>query len=174
MSLITAQMRAAVGRELSRSTSFPVSESDIRRWVIATYYPELPPARFWDTAVAGKTRDGGITAPEEFNPFAWMKAAASPASPASPASNPGRSVDFTERHLGIPGPGLKNMLNGGVAVEYGVLMRPGDVIDSVLTLASYTEKSGRLGAMLFTVSEDHWTNQRGETVRRSRFTLIRY
>lgn len=174
MSLISARMRAAVGRELSRSTSFPVSESDIRRWVIATYYPEPPPARFWDPAVAATTRDGGITAPQEFNPFAWMKAAQQTASPAGQPAGPAGSADFPERQLGIPGPGLSNMLNGGVAVEYGALMRPGDVIDSVLTLASYTEKSGRLGAMLLTVTEDHWTNQRGATVRRSRFTLIRY
>ena len=38
----------------------------------------------------------------------------------------------------------------------------------------YTEREGRLGLMLFTTTEDTWTNQRGETVKTSRSTLIRY
>ena len=53
-------------------------------------------------------------------------------------------------------------------------MRPGDVITSVSRLAGYSEREGRLGLMLFTTSEDTWTNQRGETVKTSRNTLIRY
>ena len=166
MSLISVDMGAAVGSELSRAASFPVSESDIRRWAIATYYPRRPPARFWDA----KAALGGIVAPEEFNPFAWM--AAEPRT--RPPSDPVRDPDHLEHLLGIAGPGLKNQLNGGVSVEYGVPMRPGDVIESVVTLVGYTEKAGRLGAMLLTVTEELWRNQRMETVRRFQMTLIRY
>jgi hypothetical protein len=82
--------------------------------------------------------------------------------------------DYTELRLGFAGPGLKNQLNGGISVDYGVPMRPGDVIESVVTLADYAERPGRLGDMLFTVTEDLWRNERAETVRRYRFTLIRY
>jgi len=53
-------------------------------------------------------------------------------------------------------------------------MRPGDVIKSALRLGGYHEKEGRLGLMLFTSREDHWTNQNGELVRISRGNLIRY
>jgi N-terminal half of MaoC dehydratase len=48
------------------------------------------------------------------------------------------------------------------------------VITSVTRLAGYRERSGRLGLMLFAVSEATWTNQRDEWVKTSRSTLIRY
>ena len=69
---ITPQMRDVVGLELRRGTSFPITDSDIRRWAIAVYYPEPAPRLFWDADYAAGTAHGGIVAPEEFNPFAWM------------------------------------------------------------------------------------------------------
>ena len=69
---ITPQMRDIVGLELRRATSFPITDSDIRRWAIAVYYPEPAPRLFWDAEYAAGTSHGGIVAPEEFNPFAWM------------------------------------------------------------------------------------------------------
>jgi hypothetical protein len=59
-------------------------------------------------------------------------------------------------------------------VKYGTRMRPGDIITSVNRLSAYTEREGRLGLMLFTVTEDSWTNQEGSLVKRARQTLIRY
>jgi hypothetical protein len=76
--------------------------------------------------------------------------------------------------LGVQGPGLKFQLNGGLEVEYGVRMRPDDVITSVNRLAEYREREGRLGLMLFTITEDVWTNQDDDEVKRTRSTLIRY
>jgi hypothetical protein len=86
----------------------------------------------------------------------------------------GHDPDMMEKTLGITGPGLKFQLNGGMEVEYGVRMHPGDVITSVRRLAEYREREGRLGLMLFTVSEDLWTNQNDELVKTARSTLIRY
>lgn len=169
MTVISAEMRAAQGRELRRNVSFPISESDIRRWAIAIYYPEPPPAQFWDAEAAALTAHKGIVAPEEFNPFAWMGAGGP-----KPAGTSGNDPDNTEKQLGIPGPGLRHMLNGGLDVEYGVRMRPGDVITSVTRLGPYSERTGRLGLMLMSVFDDTWTNQRDELVKRSRMTLIRY
>lgn len=166
---ISDEMRAALGRALSRRVSFPVSESDIRRWAIAVYWPEQPPRRFWDAAYANKTAYGQIIAPEEFNPFAWMVADQEPS--AQIASN---DPDRTEKTLGIKGPGLRFQLNGGLSTEYGVPMRPGDVVTSTTRLADYTEREGRLGLMLFTVSEDTWVNQADDVVKRTRSTLIRH
>jgi hypothetical protein len=168
-SLISDAMRAAVGRELRRLVSYPISESDIRRWAVAVYWPEHPPRLFWDAEHAAGTVHGGIVAPEEFNPFAWM--AADPPGWRPPGAS---ATDSTEDGLGIPGPGLMYSLNGGNEAEYGVRMRPGDVITSVTKLADYYEREGRLGRMLFTVSESDWTNQRGEWVKRVRATVIRY
>jgi N-terminal half of MaoC dehydratase len=167
---VSAAMREAVGCTLGRQVSFPVSESDIRRWAIAVYYPQDPPRQFWDEAYAKSTPYGGIVAPEDFNPFAWMAAERDEARAEIDQNDP----DRTELLLGIPGPGLKFQLNGGMEVEYGTRMRGGDVITSVTRLADYTEREGRLGLMLFTVAEASWTNQSGELVKRTRTTVIRY
>ena len=167
---VSDAMREAIGRQLARRVSFPVSESDIRRWAIAVYYPDEPPQWFWNADAARKSQYSGIVAPQEFNPFAWMVAERSH----SPSVAGHDASDRTELLLGIDGPGLKFQLNGGIDTEYGVAMRPGDVITSVTRLAGYYERQGRLGLMLFTVSEDVWTNQAGELVKRTRHTLIRY
>lgn len=167
---ITTAMRDAVGRQLTRRVSFPVAESDIRRWAIAVYYPQEPPRRFWDGTYAKSTRYGGIVAPEDFNPFAWMTAEEEVPSVELGDNDP----DRTELMLGITGAGLKFQLNGGMAVDYGAAIRPGDVITSVNRLSGYTEREGRLGLMLFTTMEDSWVNQDGDLVKRTSLTLIRY
>ena len=71
--LVTDGMRDARGvwDEWGR-WSPPIRDSDIRRWALAVYWPEAPPARYWDAAAAATTTAGGIVAPEEFNPFAWL------------------------------------------------------------------------------------------------------
>jgi hypothetical protein len=164
--VISAEMQAAIGTEIARRVSYPVTDSDIRRWALAVYWPEQPPARY----LGG---DGSTpAAPEEFNPFAWAAAevAVHPAATGGTQNDP----DNTEKQLGLAGPGLKFMLNGGMEAEYGAPIRAGDVITSVTRLASYSERTGRLGLMLFTVTEDTWTNQDGDLVKRGRNTLIRY
>jgi hypothetical protein len=169
---ISPAMRAAVGGELGHRVSYPVSDSDIRRWALAVHHPARPPARYWDPAAATAEGLGGIVAPLEFNPFPG-----NPAAPASPpaAATAGRSdPDRLERLLGIEGPGLAFVLNGGMSVGYGVRMRPGDVITSVARLGGYTEREGRLGLMLFTTTVDEWSNSDGDVVKRSSSTLIRY
>ena len=160
---ISPAMLGAVGREIRWRRSYPVAEGDIRRWALAVYYPLAPPQRF---IAAGPQ----MTAPEEFNPFGWLSA--EERGPQTPPDL--QDPDKTEIMLGVEGPHLRFQLNGGVETDYGVRMRPGDVITSVRSLAGYHERSGRHGAMLFTVTEDLWTNQRGERVKRVRHTLIRY
>jgi hypothetical protein len=177
-SVISIAMTNALGQEISRKTSFPISESDIRKWAIAINYPQPAQPLFWDAAFASQTRHSGIVAPEEFNPFAWMTAKAS-TNGADPKGSPGAGTEFvdpdrTEKELGIPGPGLKFQVLGGLAVHYGERMRPGDVIESITTLASYTEKEGSFGLMLFTVTQEQWTNQEGQEIKNILHTLIRY
>ncbi len=167
--LISPEMAAAVGREYEWSTSYPIDPVSIRNWAITMYFPEKPPRMYWDEAYAKTTRWGGLVAPEEFNPFAWMRA--------DPPGNmgPEASRPWPEINLGIPCPEFKaNIFAGLVVTHTGVRMRPGDVIKSAVNLAGYHEKQGRLGLMLFTTREDRWTNQKGELVRVSRSDLIRY
>lgn len=157
-------MRAALGRELHRKVSFPVSASDIRRWVLATWYPDTPPRRFWDAP------DADLLAPEDFNPFAWITV---PSPGEEPALARGR-YRGPEQTLDLEPPATTSMINGGRVATYGAPMRTGDVITSVNRLTDYFEREGRLGLMLFTVSTDTWTNQRGDVVKTEVATYIRY
>jgi N-terminal half of MaoC dehydratase len=169
-SWISDEMRAAIGGQHSDRRSMPISVSDIRKWAIAVYYPEAPPREYWDEEYAKRTPAGGIVAPEEFNPFAWITEDGPPARDAL-----GMGASTTERRLGITPPATTNMLNGGMHVEYtGVRMRPGDVIRAVVNLVDYSEKEGRLGLMLFTTTEHRWTNQNDELIKTQRDVLIRY
>ena len=168
---ITDEMRALVGREMRRWVSFPVSSSDIRRWAIAVYYPECPPGRFWDAEAAAASRYGGIVAPEDFNPFAWMVAQPREEKAMAAATD---NADAIENGLHVAGPGLQHALNGGTHISYGVPIRPGDVITSVTVLAGYRERLGSLGLMLFTSIETVWTNQNSEIVKTGVSTVIRY
>lgn len=169
---ISEAMRTAVGTEIGRSVSYPVGENDIRRWAIATYWPEEPPARYLDAPADGSP----MIAPEEFNVMSTSWRAASSERSANVIEKPQLAInpDMTENQIGVEGPGLKNMLNGGMTVEYGAPIRAGDVITSIRTLGDYAEREGRLGLMLFSTSVDTWTNQDGEFVKRSTMTLIRY
>ena len=45
----------------------PISESDIRKWAIATYWPEKPPQIYWDADYAKGTAYEGIIAPPDFS-----------------------------------------------------------------------------------------------------------
>jgi hypothetical protein len=169
MSLITEQMRDAVGTELDRAVSFPVSASDIRRWALAVYHPAEPPRQFWDVDAAARTIHGGIVAPEEFNPFAWMNG-----EPAGKKPSYGPGGPSLEARIGIAEVGLTSMLNGGTDIRYGTRMRPGDVITATTVLDDYAERDGRLGLMLFTKTKATWTNQHDENVKVLTNTLIRY
>ena len=169
-SYISEEMNGATGRELDRVVAFPISASDIRKWAIAVYFPSEPPRLFWDEAYAASTPHGGIVAPEDFNPFGWMTAEPEGIQPTDGGYDP----NITEKKLGLTDLGLKFQLLGGRELEYGVRMRPGDVITAVRQLGGYSERQGRLGLMLFTTVVTTWTNQHGAFVRRLSDSIIRY
>src|SRR5438552_7002987 len=149
--LLTDEMRAAVGREFRWTTAFPIEKTDIRKWAIAIYYPEPPPRLFWDEAFAAKTKWGGIIAPEDFNPFAWMVAEERSLRDAKP------TAVGPEEDLGLPTLGTRANVVAGIEVEYTkVRMRPGDVMRSTSYLDGYEEKQGRMGLMLFTKTGTRW------------------
>jgi len=146
-----------LGRPLAPDTSWAVGENDIRRWAIATFYPEEPPAEFLDEAAAARGPWGGMVAPRDLNPFAWTRCAPPDTYPwmRGMGSEPGRRG-----------------LNGGQRNRYFAPIRPGDAITSVVRLVDAYEKQGRLGTMMFLIDEARWTNQRGELVRIGQRTTI--
>ncbi len=170
---ISDDMRALVGQEYGTvRTSVPISLSDIRKWAMAVYYPEVPPPLFWDEDYARATVHGGIVAPEEFNPFAWFTADGPVKAPTfqGPIRDSGPEGAF-----GVASPETTFILNGGAEVTYGVRMRPGDVITAGRSkVVDYKERESRLGLMLLTRTETTWTNQNGEMVKVTRGSNIRY
>ncbi len=146
-----------IGTPLDPIVALPVGANDIRRWAIATYYPDPPPAEFYDEDAARARPWGGLVAPRDFNPFAWTIA---------------RRPDEYPWMRGMgDAPGYRG-LNGGQETQYFAPVRPGDVITSIVTLVSAYEKEGKTGPMLFLIDEARWTNQRGELVRVGRRTSI--
>ena len=163
--IISDEMRALTGKVLSSRTSYPISASDIRKWAIAVYHPEPPPSKYIGVGAAGG--EAPLEAPQEFSPFAWGTPGAKP-KPADVSAN------FLENAAGIKPPPMKFMVNGGAVVEYGVPMREGDVITAANIHKGYTVKQGKKGPLLITETEDRWTNQKGEVVRKTHQTLVRY
>jgi acyl dehydratase len=150
---------ACLGVPTEPVVSYPVGASDIRRWAQAVYYPDAPPADFVSDEGAAASPWGGVTAPRDFNPFAWVETY-------HPEAYPWMRGMGTE-------PGYRG-LNGGQKNLSFAPIRPGDVITSVATLVDAYEKEGRLGTMMFLVDESRWTNQHGDLVRIGIRTSIYY
>jgi acyl dehydratase len=149
---------AKIGRVLPPVSAPPVGANDIARWAVATYWPERPPTEFLDPAVAEKGPWGGIVAPRDFDPFAWM--------PDRPWSGDWLYGMGTE-------PGTR-VLNGGQHNLYGAPIRPGDVISVTRRFVDVVEHQTKRGPMVFFTSEMRWENQDGALVRVGEQTTIYY
>ena len=161
LTYVTDDMREAQGIWGEPHTSYPITETDIRRWAMATYYPARPPKIYWDDDYAKETRWGGIIAPPDFNPFAW-----------SLAGRP-RPVRSNLSGARPDGKALIGM-NGGQTDTYGEPMRPGDTITARTRLLDWNEREGRLGHTLYVRNEIEWRNQREELVKTRISIAIRY
>jgi hypothetical protein len=163
--LINAEMRGVLGKIQHRRSSYPIAAADIRKWAIAVYYPQPAPDQY--LGIGAAAGEPALTAPEEFNPFAW----------ATPGARGGDSYTGPrnlEQRAGITPPEINFIVNGGTECEYGVAMQEGDVITAEFSIKSYAQKQGKRGPLLITETEDRWTNQRGELVRSTIQTLVRY
>jgi N-terminal half of MaoC dehydratase len=76
-------------------------------------------------------------------------------------------------HPGIPHQAFRRGFDAGKDIQFGAPIRAGDVIHTSNILHDIYEKTGRTGSMVFVVSRQTMTNQRGEMVARidSRFML---
>lgn len=148
----------AIGRTLPPVAAPAVGANDIARWAIATYWPEPPPAVYLDADAAADTPWGGIVAPRDFDPFAWM--------PKRPWAGDWLWGMGTE-----PG---KRLLNGGQRNVYHQPIRPGDVISVTRRFVDVVERETKRGPMVFFTSEFRWENQDGALVRIGEQTTIYY
>jgi acyl dehydratase len=147
-----------IGRTLPPVAAPAVGANDIARWATATYWPERPPAIYTDAAAAEATPWGGIVAPRDFDPFAWM--------PDRPWAG-----DWLRGMSAEPG---HRVLNGGQRNRYAAPIRPGDVISCTRRFVDAVERDTKRGPMIFFTSEFEWTNQDGQAVRLAEQTTIYY
>ena len=160
LTYVTEAMRTAQGQWGETRPAPPISETDIRRWAMATFYPEQPPRIYRDAEYAATTRWGGIVAPPDFNPFAWPLERSSPPAPELGGARPD----------GRPLTGM----NGGQTDTYGAPMRAGDVVSERRRLVDWWEREGRLGHTLYVRNEIEWRNQHDELVKTRLSIGIRY
>jgi MaoC dehydratase-like protein len=171
--MISQAMRSIVGVIMREETSYPIAPSDIRRWALAVYYPEIPPPEFWDEDDPVTIANGGIIAPEEFNPLAWISRIPGPAG--HQAENPPTRVGAFESVLGVEPPQFRAVLQGEIRARYGNdAMRPGDVIHSASSITEYAERQGRMGLQLYTTISEVLTNQNGDWVKTVDTVFVRY
>ena len=155
---LTQETIDEIGRTLPPVAAPPVGANDIARWALATYWPEPPPARYLDADVAAEGPWGGIVAPRDFDPVAWM--------PNRPWAGDWLWGMGTE-----PG---QRILNGGQHNRYGEPIRPGDVISVTRRFVDVVERETKRGPMVFFTSEFRCENQDGALVRLGEQTSIYY
>ena len=139
-----------IGRTLPPVAAPPVGANDIARWSIATHYPERPPT--------GESPWGGVVAPRDFDPFAWM--------PDRPWAG-----DWLWGMGAEPG---TRVLNGGQHNRYFAPIRPGDVISVTRRFVDVIERETKGGPKVFFTSEFVWRNQTDDLVRIAEQTTIYY
>jgi acyl dehydratase len=160
-SLITAEARAAIGRESEPLTGYPVSDHEIRRFCYAV--DDLNPL-YTDPDYAAKTEYGGIVAPPLFLTIPFARDV--PRSRLNPDGIPRLSSTV------IPPLKADRLMWGGLEIEFFQVVRPDDVLTQRTKLVDIYEKQGRSGPLAFTITETSYTNQRGELVALECNTII--
>ena len=147
-SVITQEMRDAIGVD-SEPATHTVESGAIRAFAEAIGDPN---PIYTDELAALETPYAGTIAPPTFL----------------------RSLTPTPPRLPFQVP-YPDLLDGGSEWEYvGPPVRPGDRITVTTRVVDLRERTGRLGAMLFTVLEKRFADQTGAVVALERNTLIHY
>ncbi len=143
------EMKKAIGKPTGSATI------EIEKGMIKKFAESLEdPNPLWqDEEYAKKARFGGIVAPPGLLMAAMMLGERAPLPFAMP---------------------MARILDGGGEWEYFKPMRPGDVLTVASKLHDIREREGKMGKMLFMVTETTWTNQNNELVARALGTLINY
>jgi len=150
-SVITDEMRSMIGVE-SEPSVFEIEKEPIRRWAEAI--GDSNPL-YRDEEYAKKKGYRSIIAPPGFI-----------AQYAYPVKAGQGRVRFRSP--------FARMLNGGNEYEFFKPIQAGDILTSTTKLAELFEREGRMGKMLFIISETTYKNQDGEMVAIQRGTGISY
>ena len=162
-SLITEEMRAMIGKELTSWTAGEgLSRSEIRRYTQAIM-DDNP--LYYDEEYAKKSRFAGVVAPGVF-PVRYLRRPAGTPDPmrhAPPDGNIGASRDSVERWVKL-WPEDMHEFNAGSELEVFQHACPGDIISGKDISVDVYEKTGRTGMVGYFVIETIYTNQKGEVL----------
>ncbi len=153
-SVITDKMRAEIGVE-SEPVTFEVDKTACRMFARAVGYTD---PIYFDEQYAKSKGYRGIPAPVGFLGH-----------PTYDPNRPQRLGGYFRTDTPF-----KRILNGGTDIEYFDTVCAGDVLTATSKLADLSEREGRLGPMLVTVTESTYRNQDGKLVARARGTGIQY
>lgn len=153
--VITDEMRAAIGRE-SDPVTYEVDKTACRTFARAVGYSDPV---FYDEEVARSRGYRSIPAPPGFL--------------GHPVILPGQPNPLANAYFRADIP-LKRVLNGGTDIEYSDDVCAGDVLTATAKLVDISERQGRLGPMLITVTEVTYRNPEGKVVAIMRGTGIQY
>ena len=153
-SVITDEMRAAIGRE-SEPFAVEVDKTAIRMFARAVGHTDPV---YYDEEYARSKGHRSLPCP--------------PAFLGTIVYQPGAAPRGYARGFQTP---FKRVLNGGTEVEYSDEdICAGDVLTGVTKIADIFERQGSTGPMLFVVSETTYRNQQGKVVAVLRGTGIQY
>ncbi len=160
-SLITDEMRAAIGKE-SEPWTCEVDKTQVRMFARSVGHTDPV---FYDEEEAKKAGYRSLPAP--------------PGYLGTPVYIPGESDPTSGRRRGqqtMPEPArpLNRRLNGGTEIEYLGDICAGDTLTARSHVSSVEERTGSIGQMLITTTETVYTNQDGQKVAIMRGTGIRY
>ena len=151
-SVITDEMKKAIGVE-SEPTIVLIEKEPIRRFAEAI---DDPNPLYNDEEYAKKLGYRSIIAPPGYHPqYSYPIKRGS-------REGPRFRMPFTRN------------LNGGNEYEFFEPIQAGDVLSITNRLGDIYERDGRMGKMLFTISETVFRNQKSETVLIMRGTGISY
>jgi len=153
-SVITDKMRAEIGVE-SEPVTFEVDKTACRMFARAVGYTD---PIYFDELYAKSKGYRSIPAPVGFL--------------GHPIYDPNRPQRLGG-HARTDTP-FKRILNGGTDIEYFDTVCAGDVLTATSKLVDLSEREGRMGPMLITVTESTYRNQDGKLVARARGTGIQY
>jgi hypothetical protein len=158
-SLITDEMRAAIGKE-SEPVTLELDKIAIRWFARAVGHVDLI---YYDEAYAQSKGHRSIVAPPGF----LGQPVYIPQEGLTGASLPGAA-----RLLGTK---VRRVLNGGTEFEYyGEEICAGDVLKRVSKTLDLQERAGSLGKMLVMTTESNFYNQEGKLVATQRGTSLIY
>ena len=154
-SVITDEMRAAIGREGEPFTA-EVDKTAIRMFARAVGHTD---PIYYEEDYARSKGYRSLPCPPAFLGTVVFRPGAAPRG----------------GYLGSFQTPFKRVLNGGTEVEYSDEdICAGDVLTGVTKIANIFERQGSMGPMLFVVTETTYRNQQGKVVAVMRGTGIQY